>query len=282
MMDDVVVVENAAECVSIDNEIQYVIDSGLMRLAIRYHTHVETLTAYLGCATSVRELSINHNTILRSLPSTLSDLSENLTRLDVSHNALSSLPETIGLLCNLTSLNVSHNRLTTIPFGVGAIQLLRELNVSHNSISHFSYDLRDLQTHFRFQFKYDCNPYLNPAVEYFPEVPLNVTHCAQCGDELPFDAKTRGPSTTGRHAFGPIAKSFVAFLPFVTAQRIPFAFYVCDMECFLDCYKMLFLDHYKRPNEELSLAEIAAEELSQLNINRCDSPVHDKYCRCTL
>ncbi|KAF8895987.1 hypothetical protein BD779DRAFT_1466031 [Infundibulicybe gibba] len=39
-----------------------------------------------------------------------------LTTLDLSHNALSSLPENIFALPELTTLNISHNALTSLPF----------------------------------------------------------------------------------------------------------------------------------------------------------------------
>ncbi|KAF8905748.1 hypothetical protein CPB84DRAFT_1891013 [Gymnopilus junonius] len=53
---------------------------------------------------------------LSLLPTTFANLTS-LTVLDLSHNALTSLPEKIFALPELTTLNISHNQLTSLPNG---------------------------------------------------------------------------------------------------------------------------------------------------------------------
>src|SRR3990167_6068589 len=58
-----------------------------------------------------------------------------LTKLDISHNRLTSLPVGIGGLQALQELKVSENRLTSLPAEIGRLQALQELHVRGNQLT---------------------------------------------------------------------------------------------------------------------------------------------------
>jgi len=64
---------------------------------------------------------------------TLHYLTQLLT-IDLTSNALESLPENIGDLANLRTLNLYQNNLTVLPNSIGNLQLLEELLVSRNKL----------------------------------------------------------------------------------------------------------------------------------------------------
>lgn len=70
-----------------------------------------------------------HAEVFVPLASTLRDL-------DLSHNALRSVPQAIGVLWSLEHLNLQHNRIVFLrPTGVfDGLPMLRELNLAHNYI----------------------------------------------------------------------------------------------------------------------------------------------------
>jgi internalin A len=76
------------------------------------------------------ELCLSHNAFKGDL--SLAPLSPSLTRLDLSHNALSSL-SSLSHLTRLSELNLLDNHLTVVPFR--DLTALKILSVSHNCIS---------------------------------------------------------------------------------------------------------------------------------------------------
>jgi Leucine-rich repeat (LRR) protein len=58
-----------------------------------------------------------------------------LADLDVSHNALTSLPPTIGSLKKLIRLNASHNELPSLPSTIIKCKSLEELLLSNNPLA---------------------------------------------------------------------------------------------------------------------------------------------------
>ncbi|KAI3648216.1 hypothetical protein MP228_006070 [Amoeboaphelidium protococcarum] len=65
-------------------------------------------------------------------------LSSSLTVLDLSHNRVAVLPDSVGLLRNLRRLHLSSNKLNTLPVGIGSLSDLDLLDVSHNLLFELS------------------------------------------------------------------------------------------------------------------------------------------------
>ncbi|CAG0899586.1 unnamed protein product [Darwinula stevensoni] len=77
-------------------------------------------------------LDLSHNHIY-SLPDSIC-LLLHLVDLNLSHNDLSELPETMGYLRKLERLDMSYNSLTGIPPLLGTLPRLEKLNMGHNKI----------------------------------------------------------------------------------------------------------------------------------------------------
>src|SRR3972149_2481028 len=58
-----------------------------------------------------------------------------LTKLDISHNRLTSLPAEIGRLQALQELHVRSNQLTSLPAEIGGLRALKDLHVSGNQLT---------------------------------------------------------------------------------------------------------------------------------------------------
>ncbi len=71
---------------------------------------------------------------LTALPDDLSPLAEKLRVLDVSKNALTALPESLGTLRRLTRLIVSENQLAALPDVFGDMPELKVLDVRRNKL----------------------------------------------------------------------------------------------------------------------------------------------------
>src|SRR3990172_3609002 len=68
-----------------------------------------------------------------------------LTKLDISHNRLTSLPSEIGRLQALQLLQVSSNQLTSLPSEIGRLQALQLLQVSSNRLTSLPSEIGRLQ-----------------------------------------------------------------------------------------------------------------------------------------
>ena len=80
-------------------------------------------------------LRLEINKVIKSIPENFfSKEFENLQHLDLSWNALSSLPSSIAELSNLRFLDVSHNQLTSIPFSFTRLHRLSQFDFSYNRI----------------------------------------------------------------------------------------------------------------------------------------------------
>lgn len=60
---------------------------------------------------------------------------KNLSALDLQHNDLLDIPETIGNLVNLARLGLRYNRLTVIPQSLKNCVHMEEFNIEGNSVS---------------------------------------------------------------------------------------------------------------------------------------------------
>ncbi|KAI8138278.1 hypothetical protein BJV82DRAFT_631712 [Fennellomyces sp. T-0311] len=83
----------------------------------------------------LEELDISHNR-LRHLPNSLSTLF-NLVQLDVSYNLLQNLPSSVAAWQQVQTINVSNNRLTSLPYDLVTLTSMGLLNVSYNHINIF-------------------------------------------------------------------------------------------------------------------------------------------------
>ncbi|KAI9563885.1 hypothetical protein GHT06_011353 [Daphnia sinensis] len=92
--------------------------------------------------TALEKLNLYHN-VIRFIPDTVTFL-QCLTYLDISRNQLSVLPP---YLCKLPLqvLLVSHNRLVSLPEEINQLSQLIELDASCNQLSHLPIQLGDLQ-----------------------------------------------------------------------------------------------------------------------------------------
>lgn len=82
--------------------------------------------------------------ILRAICNPKNDLSEIITTLDVSHNALEKLPKTIGVLNKLKMLNISDNQLQGIPDFNDCLLELEGFDASGNQLQTLPASLYDL------------------------------------------------------------------------------------------------------------------------------------------
>eukprot|EP00096_Caligus_rogercresseyi_P008957 TRINITY_DN2947_c0_g1_i1.p1 TRINITY_DN2947_c0_g1~~TRINITY_DN2947_c0_g1_i1.p1 ORF type:complete len:639 (-),score=176.94 TRINITY_DN2947_c0_g1_i1:1306-3222(-) len=116
-----------------------------------------TLPGEIGSLENLVKLNVNHNRI-SSLPESMQDLMkmksftaahnslkslesppllsrwDSLDELDVSHNALETLPSDIGYLSQLTRLCFSHNVISSLPSELSFLRRLTLVELSHNKI----------------------------------------------------------------------------------------------------------------------------------------------------
>ncbi|EEY53275.1 uncharacterized protein PITG_06916 [Phytophthora infestans T30-4] len=86
------------------------------------------------------------NNALRWLPSGCGEHWALLEELRLTHNRLTVLPVTMGLLRSLRRLHLSNNRLTALPLELGALTRLRELDVSWNQLTSIPDELGCLES----------------------------------------------------------------------------------------------------------------------------------------
>ncbi len=93
--------------------------------------------------TSLLSLHLNHNQISRIgyFP-----VLKNLIALDISNNALISLPANTHQLSALVELNASFNQLKTLPYGIAQLKNLKALYLRGNRVEHISATIRQLKS----------------------------------------------------------------------------------------------------------------------------------------
>ena len=74
-----------------------------------------------------------HDNQLESLPDSLSELTR-LTRLNLGHNRLTTLPRAIYSLNELQVLQINNNQIESIDEQICEINMLNNLNLAHNKI----------------------------------------------------------------------------------------------------------------------------------------------------
>jgi hypothetical protein len=98
----------------------------------------------------LEELDLSRNEIA-ILPDFIGEVMVNLTELNLSHNALQSIPNNIENLTNMVKLNLSRNILTGIPNCIKYLPNLKSIDLSYNSINDvfdYMFDIFDESTTF--------------------------------------------------------------------------------------------------------------------------------------
>ena len=87
-------------------------------------------------------LNLSHNKISK-VPDSLFGFIH-LRLLDLSFNKIDNVPSTISLFHDLRKLDLSHNELSKIPSSVSNLKRLEKLNVSHNKLEHLPLSLGNM------------------------------------------------------------------------------------------------------------------------------------------
>lgn len=107
--------------------------TGLISLKIA-NNKLTHLPPYIAIFRQLRTLNVSSN-FLESFPEFLCEL-PGLVDLDMSFNAVSRLPDSIGQLGNLERLVITNNRLTgTLPDTFSQLSNLKEVDIRYNSLS---------------------------------------------------------------------------------------------------------------------------------------------------
>jgi Leucine-rich repeat (LRR) protein len=91
----------------------------------------------------IRGVMLSRNRI-QEIPRKLCKCMRWLSRIDMSNNEVSKLPENIHLMSNLKDLNLDHNRLEVLPANLMKLQGLERLNLSSNWFSKLPDDFGEL------------------------------------------------------------------------------------------------------------------------------------------
>jgi len=106
-------------------------------------TVVPDCLTYRVCLYRALDLSFN---LLHDLPSDLPLTLPHLVSLNLSHNRLSSIPDSIFGFLHLRELDVSHNNLSELPASICLLDKLRKMNASDNQISRLPLGIEQLQS----------------------------------------------------------------------------------------------------------------------------------------
>ena len=87
-------------------------------------------------------LNLSHNKISK-IPDSLFGFIH-LRLLDLSFNKIDNVPSTISLFHDLRKLDLSHNEISKIPSSISNLKRLEKLNVSHNKLEHLPLSLGNM------------------------------------------------------------------------------------------------------------------------------------------
>ncbi|GAX78678.1 hypothetical protein CEUSTIGMA_g6116.t1 [Chlamydomonas eustigma] len=98
---------------------------------------LEAIPAGLGSCTSLTKLDASNNRITVLSPQLFrtGDLATSLSDLNLSQNALRSLPSEIAMLKKLKVLNLKENQISVLPSSIGGCKGLVELHLGFNTLS---------------------------------------------------------------------------------------------------------------------------------------------------
>ncbi|XP_058473493.1 malignant fibrous histiocytoma-amplified sequence 1 homolog [Solea solea] len=94
---------------------------------------LQELPAGLGSTLNNLRILVLRRNKFTAVPWVVFELGQ-LVELDMSHNCLRTLPDSIGQLKGLKKLCVSHNKIQSLPAQIGALQSLEELDISFNDL----------------------------------------------------------------------------------------------------------------------------------------------------
>ena len=96
------------------------------------------------CLPHLTVLNLSHNKI-SAVPDSIFGFIH-LRLLDLSYNALEDIPTTVCCLRELRKLDLSHNKLSKIPSNINHLKKLDKLNLSHNNIEHLPLSLGNISS----------------------------------------------------------------------------------------------------------------------------------------
>lgn len=88
-------------------------------------------------------VSVQPTAVMNSLSAALKNPNQ-VRRLDLSGQNLTSISDSIGLLANLVELNLGRNKLTSLPISVGELRKLDVLNISNNNFTELPAAIREM------------------------------------------------------------------------------------------------------------------------------------------
>ncbi|KAI4467928.1 gtp-binding protein hflx [Holotrichia oblita] len=110
---------------------------------------IESLPIEFCNLPSLSELNLSHNMFGKCSPKQWTWINgmvaRNLKQLNLCHNNLIFLPDSIIKLNNLITLNLDHNQLTLLPSGIGNLSNLKTFTVSCNSLEYLPGSVKKLK-----------------------------------------------------------------------------------------------------------------------------------------
>ena len=111
-------------------------------------------------------MNVSFNAITE-LPSVLPLRLPHLSHLDISHNRLTDLPESFGLLFHLRTIYLSHNRLRALPKSFVHLVKLEKIDLSYNVLRQLVDDFGDMESLSK----------LNVSNNKLKTIPLSLGNC---------------------------------------------------------------------------------------------------------
>ena len=96
------------------------------------------------CLPHLTVLNLSHNKI-SAIPQSIFGFIH-LRLLDLSYNSLEDIPQTLSCLRELRKLDLSHNKISKVPSNINLLKKLDKLNVSHNNIEHLPLSLGNISS----------------------------------------------------------------------------------------------------------------------------------------
>ena len=94
-------------------------------------------SSWVSTRSKNQELDSPHKRIkdFKSIRKNLEKLGQNLTVLNLAHNAIFEIPDYLTVLCpNLKRLNLANNKIKVVPSHLGSLKKLEHLNLAFNEI----------------------------------------------------------------------------------------------------------------------------------------------------